>query len=91
MTAPDSAAPAKRGFKRKTKVILTLVLLAPLVVFVLYTLAALTWDYSSGYRAGTLMKFSRKGFMCKTWEGEIQQAVVTGVAPVVWTFTVRDD
>jgi hypothetical protein len=37
------------------------------------------------------MKFSHKGFICKTWEGEVQQAVVTGVAPVIWQFTVKDD
>jgi hypothetical protein len=90
MTAPDSAPP-KRGFKRKTKTILTMVVLAPLALLALYTFAALTWSYSSGYRAGTLMRFSHKGFSCKTWEGEVQQAVVPGVAPVIWQFTVKDD
>jgi hypothetical protein len=90
MTAPESAPP-KRGFKRKTKAILSMLVLAPIALLALYTFAALTWNYSSGYRAGTLMKFSRKGFICKTWEGEVQQAVVPGVAPVIWQFTVRDD
>ena len=63
----------------------------PLLLLALYTVLAVTWTYSSGYRAGTLMKFSKKGFICKTWEGEVQQAVVTGVAPVIWQFTVKDD
>ena len=90
MTTPD-AAPPSGGWKRKAKKTLVLLVLGLIVLAGLYTFSALTWSYSSGYRAGTLMKFSEKGFICKTWEGEIQQAVVTGVAPVVWDFTVKDE
>ena len=50
----------------------------------------LTWDYSDGDRAGVLQKFSRKGWLCKTWEGELAQYVVPGLAPQIWQFTVRD-
>jgi hypothetical protein len=50
----------------------------------------LTWDYSDGDRAGVLQKFSRKGWICKTWEGELAQYVVPGLAPQIWQFTVRD-
>ncbi len=50
----------------------------------------LTWDYSDGDRAGVLQKFSHKGWVCKTWEGELAQYVVPGLAPQIWQFTVRD-
>ena len=90
MTTPD-AAPPPGAWKSKAKKILVLLVVVPLLLGAAYTFAALTWTYSSGYRAGTLMKFSRKGFICKTWEGEVQQAVVPGVAPVIWQFTVKDD
>jgi hypothetical protein len=50
----------------------------------------LTWNYSDGDRAGVLQKFSRKGWVCKTWEGELAQYVVPGLSPQIWQFTVRD-
>lgn len=56
----------------------------------LWAWAALSWSYSEGDRAGVLQKFSRKGWVCKTWEGEIAQFVVAGVAPQIWTFSVRE-
>ena len=77
--------------RRKTKVILAGVVIAPIMLFVLYTLFALNWSYSDGYRAGILQKFSKKGWVCKTWEGELAQSVVTGVAPTIWTFSSRDE
>lgn len=73
------------------KLILAIVLAAPVVSFSLYTLVALKWTYSEGERAGTLTKFSRKGWLCKTWEGELMQPTAPGVAPTLWDFTVRDD
>ena len=65
-------------------------LAAALLIFALWTWAALSWSYSEGDRAGVLQKFSRKGWLCKTWEGEVAQFVVAGVAPQIWTFSVRD-
>src|SRR6185369_17751087 len=90
MTTPDASPPAG-GWKSKAKKTLVVLVVVPLLLLTLYTFVAITWTYSSGYRAGTLMKFSHKGFICKTWEGEVQQAVVPGVAPVIWQFTVKDD
>jgi hypothetical protein len=58
--------------------------------FALWTWAALSWSYSDGDRAGVVQKFSRKGWICKTWEGELAQYVVAGVAPQIWPFSVRD-
>jgi hypothetical protein len=56
----------------------------------LWTWLTLTWSYSDGERAGVLQKFSRKGWICKTREGEIAQYVVAGVSPQLWQFSVRD-
>src|SRR5262249_41469655 len=67
------------------------VVLAPILAFALFTWVALHWSYSEGQRAGTLQKFSRKGWLCKTWEGELMQPTAPGVAPTIWTFTVRED
>ena len=90
MTEPVPEAP-RRGLKRKTRLILLSVLLAPIALFVLYTWAALTWDFSDGERAGILQKFSEKGWICKTYEGELAMTSVPGVMPVLWAFSVRDD
>ena len=63
----------------------------PLLVFVLYLAFVLHWSYSDGERAGYLQKFSRKGWLCKTYEGELAMTTVPGVAPVLWGFTVKDE
>lgn len=88
--AKETAAPApKKG--RKWKLILAVVLLVPFAGFALYTWVALSFAYSKGERAGFLQKFSEKGWLCKTWEGEIAMANLPGAMPEVFTFTVRDD
>ena len=56
-----------------------------------YTWVVLHWSYSAGERVGTLQKLSRKGWLCKTYEGEIAMYVVGGIAPQIWAFTVRDE
>jgi hypothetical protein len=56
-----------------------------------WTWLTLSWAYSEGERAGVLQKFSRKGWICKTYEGEVAQYVVGGVAPLIWYFSVRDE
>jgi hypothetical protein len=67
--------------------------LAAIVVLlaVLWTWFTLSWNYSDGERAGVLQKFSRKGWICKTYEGELALYVVAGVAPEIWYFSVRDE
>ena len=76
---------------RTTKLIIAAVVIVPVVVFGLYTWAALTYTYSTGDRAGYVQKFSRKGWLCKTWEGEM--AVITTAATMQekFYFTVRSD
>ena len=76
---------------RKAKLIIAAAIVAPLVLFVLYTWSALTWTYSSGERAGYVQKFSHKGWICKTWEGELAMVAVPGSMPEKFYFTVRND
>jgi hypothetical protein len=71
------------------KAFLGLVLLVLLAVGA-WTWFSLSWAYSEGDRAGTLQKFSNKGWLCKTYEGELALYVVGGVAPQIWYFSTRD-
>ena len=67
--------------------------LLALVVLVLglWTLVTLNYTYSSGERAGYVQKISEKGWICKTWEGEIAMANLPGAMPQIFEFSVRDD
>jgi hypothetical protein len=56
----------------------------------LWTWLTLAWAYSDGTRSGVLQKFSHKGWVCKTQEGELAMYVVAGVSPQIWAFSVRD-
>ncbi|WP_374482250.1 hypothetical protein [Zoogloea sp.] len=56
-----------------------------------YTWLTLSWSYSSGERAGYVQKFSQKGWLCKTWEGELAIVAIPGSLPEIFKFTVRDD
>lgn len=56
-----------------------------------YLIVIFNWSYSDGERAGYLQKFSRKGWVCKTHEGELAMTTVPGVAPLLWDFSVWDD
>lgn len=62
-----------------------------LLLVVAYFYAALHWSYSSGERAGWIQKLSDKGWVCKTWEGEIALVSIPGTSSVEkFQFTVRD-
>lgn len=76
-----------------SKVILSIakVLIVILLLFAGYTWVALNWSYSKGERAGYLQKFSHKGWLCKTWEGELQMIPAPGVLPEKFLFSVRSD
>jgi len=52
---------------------------------------ALNWNYSSGERAGWVQKFSNKGWVCKTWEGELALVSLPGSTVEKFMFTVHDD
>ncbi len=72
----------------KRAVLLIVVLLA---LAALYLWLALQWSFSSGERAGWVQKLSSKGWVCKTWEGELAVLSVPGTQPEKFTFTIRDD
>ena len=64
---------------------------ASILLFSGYLWAALNWSYSDGERAGTMQKFSSKGWVCKTWEGELLMTTVPGAIPEKFAFSVRDE
>jgi hypothetical protein len=72
------------------KIGFTVVLIAVLG-FVGWTWFSLTYDYSDGERAGYVQKLSRKGWICKTWEGELALVNLPGAMPEIFHFSVRDD
>jgi len=69
-------------------VILILVVIAAAAA---WTWLSLTWSYSTGERVGIVQKLSNKGWICKTWEGELNMVVLPGAIPEKFFFTVRDD
>ena len=83
--------PTPKPRQQRWRLIALAVIVIPALLFSIYVGMALSWSYSEGDRAGILQKFSNKGWVCKTWEGELAMTTVPGVAPTLWTFTVRDD
>lgn len=78
----------QRGSMKSALVIfLLLLIIAPIA----YTAFVMSWSYSTGERAGWLQKISHKGFVCKTYEGELSMIAVPGAAPEKFFFTVRDE
>jgi hypothetical protein len=68
-----------------------LLLFLPAVLLAGYTWAALHYAYSFGERTGYIQKISKKGWLCKTWEGELAMTTLPGTAPQIFPFSVRDD
>jgi len=64
---------------------------AAVLLFGIYTWLTLSWSYSHGERAGYVQKFSRKGWVFKTWEGELAMVSIPGTMPEKFYFSVRDD
>jgi hypothetical protein len=68
--------------------------LVPVIIIALGALwiwAMMSWSYSSGERAGWVQKFSKKGWICKTWEGELALVTMPGTAQEKFLFTVWDE
>lgn len=66
------------------------ILIVLLLGFAIYTWASLSFVYSRGERVGYLQKLSEKGWVFKTWEGELAVINVPGSQPEIFRFTVRD-
>ncbi len=88
--SPVDVTPMEPKRRAKWPFVLAGLLLLPVLLATAYTAVAMSWSYSEGERAGVLQKFSRRGWVCKTYEGELAMSIVPGVAPTIWTFTVRD-
>ena len=56
-----------------------------------FTWIMFNWSYGSGERAGYVQKFSSRGYICKTWEGELAMVSMPGTMSEKFLFTVRDD
>ena len=85
---PTTVVPRRRTSALK---MIFWLLLVPIVVIAGYFAVVLNWNYSTGERAGWVQKLSRKGWLCKTWEGEMAMVSMPGAIPEKFLFTVRDD
>ena len=76
----------------KSKAIKTIIGLVVVVIVLAagYLYAVLNWSFSKGDRIGFVQKFSEKGWVFKTWEGELQMLPVPGSLPEKFLFSVRD-
>lgn len=89
--APARPSPLPRRRRRSRWPLLLFALLVLAVAgCALYAWATLAFSYSSGERAGYVQKFSHKGWLCKTWEGELAMVNLPGAMPEIFRFTVRD-
>jgi hypothetical protein len=71
--------------------VLIVLLLIAIVGIAGYSWLMLHWSYASGERAGFVQKLSKKGYVCKTWEGEMAMVTMPGTISEKFYFTVRDD
>lgn len=62
-----------------------------IVLFAAYTWLVMSWSYSEGERAGYVQKVSKKGWLCKTWEGELALITMPGTVAEKFLFSVRDE
>ncbi|MGY3794280.1 6-phosphogluconate dehydrogenase [Aquimarina sp. 433] len=69
------------------KKILLIIIAAIVVLFAAWYASVYYATYSEGVRSGELIKFSNKGVLFKTWEGEISQGI-SGAQ--IFSFSVED-
>ena len=67
------------------------IVVGAVILVAAYFWIVLNWNYSTGERAGWVQKFSKKGWFCKTWEGEMAMVSMPGTAQEKFYFTVWDD
>lgn len=76
---------------RSGRLLLLLLPVLAAALAALYTWTVLSWSYSDGERAGYVQKFSRKGWFCKTWEGQLAMVAIPGSLPEIFPFTVKNE
>jgi hypothetical protein len=84
-------APTTRRRRRWPWIVAGAVVGLPALVLVVWTMIALSYTYSRGDRAGYIQKLSKKGWICKTWEGELAMVNIPGAMQERFAFTVRSD
>ena len=91
--APEERVETRPSFLRRHwgKLTVFTVVFLPLLIFTIWAGVTLSYSYSSGERVGFVQKLSRKGWLCKTWEGEVQMSNIPGSAPILFQFSVRSD
>lgn len=92
--AAETEAPPPARKKRRWKwplIVLGVFVVVPALLLAAWTWIALSYTYSQGERAGYVQKFSDKGWVCKTWEGELSMVNIPGAAQERWVFSVRSD
>lgn len=93
MASPTPETTHRHGFfiRHWVATVVTIVIATPIVAFALWATITLNYTYSTGERAGYLLKVSKKGWLCKTWEGELQLVAIPGAAPEKFSFSTRSD
>jgi hypothetical protein len=87
MDLKETGAKAKKWGIR----VVVIGVLVAVVGFGIYTMATLNFAYSKGERVGFVQKLSKKGWVCKTNEGELAMVNMAGQSAEMFYFTVRDD
>lgn len=85
----SATTPNKR--RKWILIALAVVIVLPILVFSIWTASTLGFSYSTGERAGFMQKLARKGWLCKTWEGELALQSVPGTQAEIFYFSIRDD
>ena len=89
----DTTVSTAPSWKRRNwrKLTFLMVLLVPLLLFIGWAALTLSYAFSTGERAGFAQKLSRRGWLCKTWEGELAMVNLPGAMPEIFKFSVRND
>lgn len=91
MADASTEAPKRKGSWRWKLIAFLVLIVLPVCGFSAYTWITLHISFSNGERVGYIQKLSRKGWVCKTWEGELAMVSMPGTAPQIFEFTVADD
>ena len=89
----DTPVATKPSWKRRhwRKITGLLIVLIPVAIFAAWAGTTLGYTYSTGERAGYAQKISKRGWLCKTWEGELAMVNLPGSMPEIFKFSVRND
>ena len=91
VSSPATAPPATFMRRHRVKLIMLGVLGVLALVVAGYTAAVVAFSYSTGERVGFVQKLSKKGWICRTWEGELAMSPVPGATPQIFPFSIRND